>query len=105
MSEDLLNLQLEGGWGRVFRFIDHLRTFAYMYAEEAMDETAQKITRDVRWGLEGQTFDHIPLNPGYLAWKTQEGLDNRILVATQTYIKSIEPPKKQAKRPIWGIST
>ena len=103
MSEDLLDLQLEGGWGRVFRFIDHLQTFAYLYSEEAMDETAQKITRDVRWGLEGQTFDHIPLNPGYLEWKNQVGLDNRILVATQTYIKSIEQPKKQAKRRTPGL--
>lgn len=103
MSNLLPELQLEGGWGRVFKFIDHLQTFAYLYAEEAMDETAAKITREVRWGLEGQFFGHVPLNPDYLAWKQRAGLDERILLATKTYVRSIMPPDPQAKRRVPGL--
>ena len=68
-----------------------------------MDETAAKITRDVRWGLELQTFNHLPLNPDYLAWKRREGLDERILIATKTYVRSIMVPDKQAKRRVPGL--
>lgn len=52
-------------------------------------EVAAGIANDAVDAIENQTFHWKPLSEKYLKWKKSQGLDERILVATEEYKNSI----------------
>lgn len=52
-------------------------------------ELAEELVEDLKESIEYQIFDWKPLSEKYLEWKMQEGLDERIMIATGDYLDSI----------------
>lgn len=67
-----------------------LETELEIKAYKYMQEIAQSITAEAKEVLENQSFKWKPLNPDYLEWKRQEGLDTRKLIATGFYQDHID---------------
>jgi hypothetical protein len=59
-------------------------------ARQEVQNLSDEMADDLRRRLETQQFHHKPLKPDYLANKISEGLDSRILIATQEYLDAIQ---------------
>ncbi len=55
-----------------------------------VEKTALWVRNELRSRIIHQTFRHTPLKPRYLRWKLRKGLDPGKLMATRTYVNSIQ---------------
>lgn len=53
------------------------------------DAEGGRLAARVRRGIRDQVWDHAELSAAYAAWKDEQGLDPRILVATGEYVSAI----------------
>jgi len=72
---------------------------------ESMEEISKDFAEEVRKVIVNQLYKWKPLTQRYLERKRRKGLDTRILIATKSYLNSIEakPRKKKGKITSWSV--
>ena len=60
---------------------------------EELEMTADLMVEYLREVILGQKYNWRPLSEEYLEWKKEQGLDDRILIATGDYVDSIQVRK------------
>jgi hypothetical protein len=84
---------------RIQNFVNVFRGQMVRIADEEMKSLAHEFAETVRQNIYNQTYRLKPLSRAYLRWKRNTGLDERILIATGTYVKSIKAiPRLKTKK-------
>lgn len=77
-------------WVQIQGFVSLFEKSVIEMAREDTKGLATWMRDEVKSRVYNQTFDHAPLSKRYLAWKKKKGLDQRVLIATNDYIRLID---------------
>lgn len=81
-------------------FVGGMRVNLKTAEKELPHEFALHAERKVKSTIYKQNFTVPPLTPTYMKWKTEHGLDDRILVATGEYVRAI---KVKSLKGVWFV--
>lgn len=77
------------GTARIKNFLTHLPDTLVEVNRRYVEDIAQTLADEVKRRLKRQLYSHVPLSPDYQAWKSEKGLDSRILICTRRYLNHI----------------
>lgn len=79
-----------GEWNSVRKITNNLGYKIKHSFQLAANSQARATQKNIVSGIQSQSYGHAPLSASTKEYKARKGLDSRILIATGTYIKSIE---------------
>lgn len=104
--EPLLSVGVGKSFKRVSNFVGIFKDQVLEVSEQEMEKASKKFADTVRTIIFRQLYKWRPLSSKYLAWKKKKKLDERILIATKTYVQSIKalPRRYKGKVVSWTVS-
>lgn len=89
--------RIYGDWGKVSKKLDELLSLNERF-KKLLEECSGNIEIQLKDDVLSGALELLPLEDSYLKRKTNEGLDERILVATGEYIEGLKVLSMQTER-------
>lgn len=89
MPTPLVSIKLGHDAIRTMATVARMVANADVAVQKCVRRVADALAKEVKEGIERQSFPLAPDSPRWARYKAEHGLDNRVLIATHEYIDSI----------------
>jgi hypothetical protein len=97
-----LNIRLDDNGARTF--VNVFKSGIPAMAEDSMRMIAMWVSKELKKRIRDQSFAHAPLSAPYVLKKQRKGLDEKILIATGSYVNSISARRRKVKGEwVWTV--